>query len=175
MAKLLLLSFNYCQYNKAQCKNLRAFLKLLGPIIGHLFLSFIDLFIYLFFRANKFLLTIVITIVNFYNLSLLKFFWHTEAVPQRCFPGKAWSTGVLRIFRDVSVHGCDFKGYKGALFRSRFCIVVLLWVYFILEEHLSRRTPTKDCFWTKIISYIIFRLFFLINYIFEDVKVSLLF
>ena len=58
---------------------------------------FISLFVYLFiFSVNKFLFTIVKT--NFYNLSLLKFFWHAEAVPQRCSTGGGCSADVLQIF-----------------------------------------------------------------------------
>ena len=40
--------FNYCQNNKAQWKNLRAFLKLLDTITGYLLFLFIYLFIYSF-------------------------------------------------------------------------------------------------------------------------------
>ena len=60
VAKLWLLDFNYCQNNKAQWKNLRAFLKLLDTITGYLLFLFIYLFIYLFiFSVNKFILTTV--------------------------------------------------------------------------------------------------------------------
>ena len=46
--KLWLLNINYCQNDKAQWKNLRAFLKLLDTITGYLLFSLIYLFIYLF-------------------------------------------------------------------------------------------------------------------------------
>ena len=135
---------------------------------------FISLFVYLFiFSVNKFLFTIVKT--NFYNLSLLKFFWHAEAVPR----GALQVEGVLQMC-------CKFFGgcicawvwfqqsCKAALLRSRFCIVILLWVCFVFAEHLSWRKPLEDCCWTKIILRTISNLFFLINYIFEGFKVSVL-
>ena len=58
---------------------------------------FIYFFLYLFFNVNKFLLTIVNN--NFYNLSLLKLFWHTGAVSQRCSPGERCFVGVMWILR----------------------------------------------------------------------------
>ena len=45
MAKLRLLDFNYCLNNKAQGKNLRAFLKLLDANTAYLLFSLIYLFI----------------------------------------------------------------------------------------------------------------------------------
>ena len=46
--KLWLLDFNYCQNNKAQWTNLRAFLKLLDIITGYLLFLLIYLVIYSF-------------------------------------------------------------------------------------------------------------------------------
>ena len=51
-----LLDFIYCQYNKAQWKNLRVFLKFLGRITRYLLFL---LFIYLIFCDNNIFLTIV--------------------------------------------------------------------------------------------------------------------
>ena len=65
------------------------------------------LFIYLFFSVNKVLLTT--TNNNFYNLMLLKLFWHTETVPQRCSSGEGCSAAVLRILGGASVCWCDFN------------------------------------------------------------------
>ena len=72
MAKLWLLDSNSCQSNRAQWKNLRAFLWLLDIITGNLLLYIINiiiiviiiiiiiLFVYLsIFIANEFLLTTV--------------------------------------------------------------------------------------------------------------------
>ena len=47
--------------------------------------------------------------VTFYNLSLLKFLSHTQAVPQRCSPGGGFSAGVLQIFGSTFVRGYDFN------------------------------------------------------------------
>ena len=42
-------------------------------------------------------------------------------------------------------------------------------------EHLPWRTPLEDYFWTEIILYAIFNLFFLIKYTFEDFKISVIY
>ena len=55
--KLWLLDFNYCQNNKAQWKNMGAFLRLLYTITGYLLFSLIYL-IYLL-SVNRFLLATV--------------------------------------------------------------------------------------------------------------------
>ena len=41
-------------------------------------------------------------------------------------------------------------------------------------EHHPWRTPLEDCFWTDIILYSVFNLFFLMKYTFENFKISVL-
>ena len=97
MAKLWLLGLSYCQYNKAQWNNLRTFLKLLGPITGHLLFAFTYLLIYLFYSVNKFLLTTVSN--KFYNLSLLIIFWTYRSSTQGMLSWKRVFCGCTVNFR----------------------------------------------------------------------------
>ena len=106
MAKLWSLDFNYCQNNRAQWENLRAFLKLLDTKTGYLLFLYIFLFfvlcVYLsVFSVNKFLLTTVNK--TFHNLTLLIFFLHAETAPQKNSSGGRCSVDVLQIFGGVSV------------------------------------------------------------------------
>ena len=97
--KLWLLNINYCQNDKAQWKNLRAFLKLLDTITVYLLFLFLFIFCVLFiFSVNKFLLTIVNK--NFLKIKCFKLF----------FSCRSSSLEVLsqrRVF-----YGCaaDFRG-----------------------------------------------------------------
>ena len=82
-------------------KESRSFSKSRGTCSCHLF-------VYLsIFSVNKCLLRTVNKV--FCNLSLLKFFWHAEAVPQRWSPGEGCSADVLQIVGGLSVRGCDFN------------------------------------------------------------------
>ena len=63
----------------------------------------IIIIIFIILCVNKFLLITVNS--NFYNLSLLRLFWHSEAVPQRCSPGVGCSVGVLEMFRGAQYVG----------------------------------------------------------------------
>ena len=115
VAKLWLLDCNYCQNNKGQWKNLSALLRVLDIITAHALFSFIYLFI---FSANKFLLT---TVYNFYNLSLLKLFFHAEAVHQRCSPG-----GVVLQMCCKFLGACLCMGVISITLQSSFVEIILL-------------------------------------------------
>ena len=62
VAKLWLLDFYLPSYNKAQWKNLKTFLKLLGPITGHLLSSFG----YLFMHLSIYLFIYFLMLINFF-------------------------------------------------------------------------------------------------------------
>ena len=116
MTKLWLLDFNYCQNNKAQWKNLRAFLKILDIITGYLLLLFIYLFIFSF---NKFHITTVNK--SFYNLNLLNYFNMQNQFPRAVLPEE----GVLRMCCEFSaVYPC--VGVISIKLRSGFVDIALL-------------------------------------------------
>ena len=144
MTNFWLLDFNYCQCNKAQWKSPRAFLKLLGTITRCLLFLFSHLFIYSFFGFNKFPLRTV-------NKNLFIILYKTFKILLKCnsfqnpsetSPGGGSSPDVL--------HCCSPVGFL-YIFRASF-----------LENR----------FWTKMILYRIYNLFFLIKYPFENFKVS---
>ena len=145
-----------------------------APVYYHWVLFiFIYLFVYLLiFRIDKSLLTIVNKI--FYNLNLLKLFWDTEAVSQRCSPGGGCSADLLRIFGGVSVRGCDFNKAVNRLYWDGASVlffpvdVLHVWRASFLENNSGGVLQNKDNFIYN------FYLFFLINYTFEDFKVSVL-
>ena len=123
---------------------------------------------YLFFSVNKVLLTTANN--KFYNLILLKLFWHTETVPQRCSSGEGCSAAVLRILGGASVCWCDFNKVVKWLCWGRasarlFCcgFASCLQSVFV-GGHLWRTTSE--------LSNTIFNLFFSMYYTFEDFKVS---
>ena len=87
--------------------------------------------------------------------------------------------GVLRMC-------CEFPGAclcMGVILiklQSGFVEIALLcWCFPVgflhFWEHLPWRTPLEDCFWTEVILYVIFNLFFLIKYTFEDFKISVIY
>ena len=123
---------------------------------------------YLFFSVNKVLLTTANN--KFYNLMLLKLFWHTETVPQRCSSGEGCSAAVLRILGGASVCWCDFNKVVKWLCWGRasarlFCcgFASCLQSVFV-GGHLWRTTSE--------LPNTIFNLFFSMYYTFEDFKVS---
>ena len=124
---------------------------------------FIYLFVCLFiFSVNKLLVTTVNK--TFYNSSLSKFFWHVEAVLQRCSRG-GWSfADVLLIFGGLSVRGCNFNKVAKRLCWDR----VSAYSFLVGLLHVWRasflKTSLEDCFWA-------FNLLFLISYTFEDFRV----
>ena len=159
MAKLLLLDFKYCQNNRAQWKNLRAFLKLLDTITGYLlflFVFFIFLFVYLsIFSVYKFLWTTVnknfSQFHNFHNFSQ-NFF-------QRCFPGGGCPADVLRIFGGVSVRGFDFNEVAKRLCWDRASALLFSCGFasclrgIFLREHLSRTNSERRWLYILLLIY----------------------
>ena len=170
MAKLWSLDFNYCQNNRAQWENLRAFLKLLDTKTGYLLFLYIFLFfvlcVYLsIFSVNKFLLT---TVNNSFNI-----LFTCRNSPAEEFFRRTVFCGCAANFRGC-ICGCDFNKVAKRLFWD--CASALffpLWVCFMSGEHLPWTAPLADCFWTEII-YIQYFYFFLIKCTFGDFKVSVL-
>ena len=139
-------------------------------VLGVFIYSFVYFFI---FSVNKCLLKIANKIF-FFTLSPLKDFWHAEAVPQMYSPGGGCSTDVLWILGRTSVHGVILKklqkGFVEITLLSCCSPVDLLYVC----GASSLGAPLEDCFWSEIILYTIFNLFFWINNTIEDFKVSVI-
>ena len=146
VAKLWLLDFNYCQSNRAQWKNLRAFLWLLDTITRYLlflillllllslyyyyyYIIIIIIIVYLsIFIANKFLLTTVNK--NFSKFKSFKILLTCRSIPSG----------------DVSVHGRDFNKVAKRLCCDRASVLVFPVGLLHVWGHLPWRTPLEDCF-----------------------------
>ena len=123
----------------------KSFLKILSTITRYLLLSFI----YLFVTVNK----------KFNNLSLLKFFLHADAVPQRCSPGGRCSADVLQMFGGVSIRMGDFNKVVEQI--CWICVPALLFSSEVascvqstfLRQHLWRTASEQRSFYIRFLVY----------------------